>query len=70
MVKVCSCCGRIIWNKNTLRYQENYCLECNSGNIPHNLIELPILCEDFENKLYIKKSESDSEIYKYMGWTE
>lgn len=66
MVKACSCCGLIIWNKDALGYQENYCLECDSRNIPHNLVELPILCEDFENKLYIKKNESDAEIHKYI----
>lgn len=66
MVKACSCCGGIIWNKNTIGYQENYCLECNERNIPHSLVELPILCEDFENKLYVKKNESDSEIYKHI----
>ena len=30
------------------------------------MVELPILCEDFENKLYIKKNESDAEIHKYI----
>lgn len=64
MVKACSCCGLIAWNKNTIGYKENYCLECNERNISHKLIELPVSCEDFEKKLYVKKNDSDSEINK------
>lgn len=66
MVKACSCCGLIAWNKNALGYKGNYCLECDERNIPHSLIDLPISCEDFEKKIYVKKNDSDSEIYKYI----
>lgn len=66
MVKACSCCGSIIWNKDSEGYQKNLCIECDSRDISHELVELPILCEEFESKLYVKRNESDSEIYKYI----
>ena len=65
-IKACSCCGAIIWNKTYIGYLKNYCPECNERNINHKLIELPILCDDFENKIYKIKRKSDWELNKYI----
>lgn len=52
MIYACNRCGKIIWNKKVECYKGKYCNECNHVNAKHQLVELPITCEEFESKLY------------------